>query len=36
MPMKLAINGDGSVTVNTELVSSRSDYSPAQAVPYPF
>ncbi len=34
--MKLAINGDGSVTVNTELVSSRSDYSPAQAVPYPF
>jgi hypothetical protein len=33
--MKLAVNGDGSVTVNTESVSSRSDYSPTQAVSYP-
>jgi cytochrome b6-f complex iron-sulfur subunit len=33
--MKLAVSHDGSVTVNTELVSSRSDYSPTQAVPYP-
>lgn len=33
--MKLTVNDDGSVTVNTELVSSRSDYSPTQAAPYP-
>lgn len=33
--MKLTVNGDGSVTVNTELVSSRTSYAPGQAVPYP-
>jgi cytochrome b6-f complex iron-sulfur subunit len=33
--MRLAVNGDGSVAVDTSVISSRSGYSPDQAAPYP-